>query len=304
MLCSLSDSTLKQYNVSLKSWWQFCDSNNIAYLETNITHVLSFLTEQFKNGNSYGTLNTHRSALSLLLGSEIGTNDCVKRLLKAVYKRKPSLPKYNGTWDPQRVLDFISTWYPNTSLNLEKLTKKVVILLAICTAHRVQTFSLIKIQNIKVSSNGIQIGITDVIKTSAPDRDQPVLNLPFFHEKPSICPASAISDYITATENLRCNSLDSLLLTYKKPHRPASSQTISRWIKQVLSESGIDVTIFGAHSARHAATSAARRAGASIDNIRRTAGWTATSNTFARFYNRPILDTNDFARTVCLEPRL
>lgn len=299
MLGSLSENTLKQYNVSFKLWWQFCREHNSPYLGINIANVLLFLTEQFNNGCSYGTLNTHRSALSLLLGSEIGSNESVKRLLKGAYKRKPNLPRYTNTWDPQIVLNHISTWYPNNDLDLEKMTKKVVILLAICTAHRVQTFSLIKINNINISNVGIQIGITDIVKTSAPDIEQPVLNLPYFQDNPNICPASAISEYLTATQSLR-NNIENLLLTYKKPHKAASSQTISRWIKQVLSESGVDISVFRAHSARHAATSAARRAGVSVDAIRKTAGWTMSSNAFARFYNRPIVNNDDFARSVCL----
>ncbi|KAI8440715.1 hypothetical protein MSG28_009058 [Choristoneura fumiferana] len=76
----------------------------------------------------------------------------------------------------------------------------------------------------------------------------------------------------------------------KRPHRDATAQSISRWIKQVLAKSGVDVSIFSAHSTRHAATSTAAAAGVSIDVIRKTAGWTATSQTFAKFYNRSIID--------------
>ncbi|CAG9138080.1 unnamed protein product [Plutella xylostella] len=141
--------------------------------------------------------------------------------------------------------------------------------------------------------------VQHIVKTSAPDIEQPVLNLPYFQDNPNICPASAISEYLTATQSLR-NNIENLLLTYKKPHKAASSQTISRWIKQVLSESGVDISVFRAHSARHAATSAARRAGVSVDAIRKTAGWTMSSNAFARFYNRPIVNNDDFARSVCL----
>lgn len=90
------------------------------------------------------------------------------------------------------------------------------------------------------------------------------------------------------------------MLTYKKPHKPASSQSISRWIKQLLAESGVDVEKFSAHSTRHASTSTALAAGLSVDVIRKTAGWTSTSTAFARFYNRPIESEGVFAKTVML----
>lgn len=300
MIGSLSDKTLQQYGVCYKLWWKFCHDNNYNVFDTSVDHVLSFLSELFESGASYGTLNSHRSALSLFLGNNLGSDDCIKRLMKGIFRIRPSLPKYSSTWDPQLVLGHISDWAPNSQLSLEKLTKKLVILLALCTAHRVQTFSLIRTDNIKIKTNGVEIIISDMIKTSGIGRDQPVLFLPFFRENVSICPATTTVDYLTMTRDLRPSSTDHLLITVKRPHRGATAQSISRWIKQTLCASGIDVAVFGAHSVRHAATSAARASGLSIDVIRKTAGWTASSQTFAKFYNRPLILESNFAKTVCL----
>ncbi|KAI5636594.1 hypothetical protein NE865_10710 [Phthorimaea operculella] len=300
MLASLSDNTIQQYNVTLKLWWAYCLANNRDVLETSISLVLSFLTEQFHKGASYGSLNSHRSALVLFLGdSSISSNESIKRLLKGTFRLRPNLPKYNHTWDPQKVLDYIADWYPNCDLSLEKITKKLVILLAICTAQRVQTLSLVKVDNILISNDGVRILISDIIKTSAAGRQQPSLFLPYFTEKPSICPATAIRDYLSITKDIRPENVRNLLITVKRPHRAATAQSISRWIKQIMGESGVDVTAFSAHSTRHAATSAAAAAGVSIDLIRKTAGWTTRSETFAKFYHRQILTDDIFARNVC-----
>lgn len=105
---------------------------------------------------------------------------------------------------------------------------------------------------------------------------------------------------MSTTNDIRPLNNKNLFLTFKPPHKTASSQSISRWIKQVLAVSGVDVASFSAHSTRHAATSAARAAGLSLDVIRKTAGWTANSQTFARFYNRPLVAESSFARTVCM----
>ncbi|CAH0722817.1 unnamed protein product, partial [Brenthis ino] len=113
MLASLSDNTKKQYSVSYKLWWQFCKTNNMNIFDSTVAKIISFLTEEFNKGASYGSLNSHRSALSLLLGNNIGSDECIKRLLKGAYKLKPSRPKYTHTWDPQIVLNHISNWYPN-----------------------------------------------------------------------------------------------------------------------------------------------------------------------------------------------
>lgn len=300
MLASLADSTIKQYNVSIRLWWQFCASTNMDNLRYDKTAVLTFLTHQFNNGCSYGTLNCHRSALSLLLGHEVGSDDCIKRLLKGAYKLKPNKPKYTCTWNPQVVLNFISNWYPNLDLSMEQLTKKLVMLLALCTAHRVQTFTLIKLDEIIISDEGVKILITENIKTSAPGREQPILFLPYFRDNIKVCPASVLKDYIFFTKNMRNSNVGNLILTHKPPHKAATSQSISRWIKQVLSDSGVNVSTFSAHSTRHASTSAAHAAGCSVHVIRKTAGWTSASSAFARFYNRPLIDPSEFARSVCL----
>lgn len=300
MLASLAPNTLKQYNVSLKLWWEYCGNHNLDRFSYNTNIILLFLNEQFQNGCSYGTLNSHRSALSLLLSREIGSDEQIKRLLKGAFRTKPPNPKYSHTWDPQLVLNHVSVWYPNVGLSFEKLSRKLVTLLAICTAHRVQTLAAIKLQNISFSENNVKIMISDIIKTSAPGRDQPLLFLPCFQENANICPACVLKDYIIVTKMWRTNDTDTLLLTHRPPHRAATTQTLSRWIKQTLRESGVDVDVFSAHSTRHASTSTARAAGVSTETIRKAAGWTSRSQTFARFYDRLIIDEAAFARSICL----
>ncbi|CAG9134391.1 unnamed protein product [Plutella xylostella] len=300
MIASLSKSTLKQYSVCFNQWWQYCYTNNHEKFDSSTSIIIKFLTDQYNNGASYGTINSFRSALSLLLGNDISQDKSIKRLIKGVFRSRPSLPKYANTWDPQIVLSHISKWTPHTELSLEKLTKKLVTLLALCTAHRVQTFSLIKLSNIIISDSGVKINIVDLIKTSGPGRDQPVLYLPYFNDNLDICPATTLVDYISFTKELRSTSSDHLLITVKRPHRNATAQSISRWIKQVLQESGVDAAVFSAHSARHAATSAAHSAGLSLDLIRKTAGWTASSSTFAKYYKRPLLEQSNFAKAVCI----
>lgn len=298
MIKSLSANTVKQYNTTFKLWWNHCKNNHINYLKAPKAAVILFLTNQYQNGASYGTINSHRSAISLLLGNNIGSDEQISRLLKGIFKCRPSIPKYNTIWNPQIVLDFMDTWYPHTNLTLCQITKKLATLLALCTAHRVQTLSLIKTNSIVIHQDQIIISISNLIKTSAVNRQQPNLVIPYFTDKPSICPAKCLVDYLEITGNIR-NEVESsnLFITYKRPHKPVTSQTISRWIKDMLAESGVDVTRFSAHSTRHAATSTARAAGVSLDAIRKTAGWSNTSQTFARFYNRPII-SQEVARSV------
>lgn len=296
MVNSLSLSTMKQYDSSLKQWWSFCTKNRLDPYEASVPYILTFLSKQFDEGASYGTLNSCRSALSLVLGPKIGTDDRIKRFLKGVYRSKPPKPKYNYTWNPAIVLNYLST-LPLIDISLEMLTRKLVTLLALATGHRVQTLSLISLKNITFTSEKASIFIPDLIKTSKRGALQPLLQLPTFETKIEICPVRTLKSYIAVTNPLRKNQ-EKLILTFKKPHLPASTQSISRWIKKTLQEADIDVNIFTAHSTRHSSTSAALRSGINIDQIQKTAGWSESSSTFARHYNRPISHCLNFSQAV------
>ena len=262
-----------------------------AQLIFSVFALVSFLTKCCNAGNSYGTLNTLRSAISLVCGDKIGNDPLISRFFKGVYRIKPTTPKYNQTWDVSIVLKYIEEIDHSKQLSLLELSEKTIILLALSTAHRAQTLAFIKLCNIYETTKGLEIKIPELIKTSGPGSFQPLLVLHTNSENPMLCVASVILRYIEMTKSLR-NNVDSLFISLKKPHKAIGPQTVSRWIKGVLTKSGIDTSVFTAHSTRHAASSAALARGIDLDTIRRTAGWSNSSQTFARFYNRPVKTDN------------
>lgn len=259
---------------------------------------MEFLTLHFKRGARYGTLNSYRSAISQIADPSVTNDFRVKRFFKGVYNLRPGKPKYDVTWDPSIVLDLFRN-SKNSSLSLQDLSYKLVTLLSLATGQRLQTLSSIEICNIHKGSESIDIKIPKRIKTSGPNKIQPSLNLPFLNSSPNICIANTLLHYLERTSHLRGHDLcNNLLITFKKPHHNASTQTLSRWVKKTLAKSGLDTKVFTAHSTRHAATSAAARAGISLDLIRKTACWSKRSETFAKFYNRPIRKEESFAAAV------
>ena len=260
--------------------------------------MLSFLTLWYEKGLSYSSLNTFRSAVSILSVDKIGEDLMISRFFKGLDKLRPARPKYAFIWDVSIVLSHLRNLHPLEDLSYQDLSEKAIILLALSTGHRAQTLASIKLPNIKCTSNGIEIRIPDRIKTSAHGRFQPLLVLPKYNADVRICTATVVIRYLDVTKAIR-NNADKLFLAIKSPHKPVDSQTVSRWIKSVLCKSGIDTSIFSAHSVRHASTSTAFKKGISIDVIRRTAGWTSGSKTFATFYNRPVqLNDECFALAV------
>ena len=85
-----------------------------------------------------------------------------------------------------------------------------------------------------------------------------------------------LSHYLERTQLFR-EQESKLFLTYQKPYHAVSASTISRWIKCMLKQAGIDTTKFGAHSTRAASSSAAQQAGVPIRDILSTGGWSSNA---------------------------
>nr|CAI5817384.1 unnamed protein product [Callosobruchus analis] len=248
---------------------------------------------------SFGTFNSHRAALSLLLGEDVGKDRTLSRFMKGISNMRPSLPRYNYTWDPQQVLEYLRHLGENSQLSLKELSGKVATLLALLTGNRIQTIALIRVSNINESKDGIQILITEKIKTSGRNRVQPCLQLPYYKNDARLCPVLNLKCYITMTQSLR-DGEDFVFISHQRPYRRVTKNSISRWIKDTLRKAGINTEIFKPHSTRHAATSAALKKGVQVETILKAAGWTQ-ANTFARFYHRRVVDQSAFATALLQE---
>jgi integrase len=211
-----------------------------------------FLQELLDSGShKCGTFSSHRAALSLLLPGNIGADPVLSRFLKGVSRIRPPAPRYTVTWDPFPVLRFLEQM---DTPNLKTLSKKLTTLLVLATGQRLQTISLIRLSGLQQSESGLRIFIKDWLKTSGIKKNQPVLSIPYFQEKPKLCVATKILHYVNMTASMRREE-DFLFLTTTKPHSAASKQTISRWVKDTLQMAGVDVAQFKPHSTRHASTS-------------------------------------------------
>ena len=187
-----------------------------------INEVLQFLNHLFQNTtNAFGTFNSHRSALALILPENIGTDRSIKRFLKGICRLRPSRPKYEFTWDTDVVLSYLAKAHPVLQIPLKMLTYKLCTLLALITGQRIQTLSLIRVSNIHQSNTRIQIRITDPTKTSLAASAQPCLQIPFFTARPELCVASTLLEYLDRTSPLRTQE-DFLFLTVRQPHQTSA----------------------------------------------------------------------------------
>lgn len=301
-MSSCSKSTWKQYSGHLKNWITFCGKKNISYTNADIHYVLEFFTELFESGVGYSSINTARSAISLLHNnidnSSVGSHPLVVRLLKGVANNRPPSCKYNRIWDASEVLNFLDKQGENSKLDLKHLSYKLCSLLSLASGQRIQTLAAIRTNNIIFNSdNGVEIHVTDKLKTSRPGKST-LLSFAVLTQRPSLCVVRVLKEYIQRTSALRED--DRLFISYKVPYKSVGTDTLSRWLRDVLVFSGIDTDYFKGYSYRHAAVSKAKKLGVSVDSIYQSAGWTQGSSMFAKFYNRPIISRNEFSNTLLL----
>lgn len=277
---------------------QFCDSRQINPFNPFVNNFLCFLQTLFDQQLSYSAINTARSAVSSLLSlcgyENFGSNVLIKRYLKGVFVHRPMLPKYNSTWDVSIVIDYLKTLFPLSNLSLKLLSCKVTMLLALLTGQRGQTLHLLTVDDVNVEKTHVEIRYSSLLKTSKPGKHLENVKLPLYSEK-ELCIVETISEYLERTKLIRQDS--KLFISTMKPHKGVSRDTISRWIRDTMKMSGIDVSKFCPHSTRAAATSAAHKAGVPIDIIMKNAGW-SNAGTFQRFYNKPIQSSVKFTESI------
>ena len=286
--------TKKQYETYLRQWLEFCNQRQITYHSPSMRDALGFLMALHNKGLSYSTIGTARSALSNVIVSgeceNFGTHSLVSRFMKSVFLQNKPLPKYDCTWDVAVVLKYLETLYPHSDITLKNLTLKLVMIILLVSGQRGQTVHLMDLSSMEMADNTCRFHITEHIKTSKPGASAPIILIKQYPKNAKICPLRTLRDYLSRTNLLR-GGASQLFISFQKPYKPVTRQTISRWVNTVMTDAGLDTTRFHPHSTRAASTSKAHKKATPIDVIMSTAGW-AKASTFQKFYNKPIIQTD------------
>ena len=246
---SWRSGTAKQYRTYLQKWDLFCNRRNIDPLNPPIQEGINFLAELFATGIGYSCLNTARSALSSIItlpgGQSFGHHSLVTGFLKGVFELRPALPRYKEIWDVSPVLNMLESWKLGSTLTLKDLTLKVTMLLALLSGQRLQTLKAFSVKSMTLTDTKCVFQINVPLKTTRPGRHMSTLEFCEYTPSDDLCIVKHLKFYVNSTSTLR-RDCDQLLITYNKPHRAASSETIGRWLKTVMTKSGIDTQQFGA----------------------------------------------------------
>ena len=298
MLNARSENTYAQYNTYLNRWQKFCFQEGISALQPPIAPVLNFLQscrQEYHLG--YSAVNTARSALSMVVscdGQQLTQNEDLITYMKGVKNESPHLPKYSYVWDANLLLDYLDGLGPAQNLPLKQLTMKLAALLLVSSGQRVQTLDHLSIDHLALQEDSANFIITSKLKHTKTKGT--VVTYKAFPQNSNLCPVSHLTKYLEITASLRDSQ--KLFVSYQKPHKPVGTQTLSRWIRNILSAAGINMQIFGAHSVRASSSAAAKRGGATVDTILQAGSW-ACENTFSTWYDKPIAkDTPSFQDAV------
>ena len=300
LMASWRPATQKEYQVYLDKWHQFCGGRGVNPLLPPVEQVIEYLVDLFQE-RSYSTVNTARSALSALGlkidGLAVGTHPLVVRLLKGMHNIKPPRVRYTSTWDPDIVLRHLKSLGPNDKISLKLLTLKLCMLLALTQASRPQTLHLITINNLLRDPEKYTFQIDGLLKHSRPGVPIPPITVHKYPHDTSLCPYLTAREYLNRTDGFRTQGKHQLFLSYVKPHKAVSVDTIRRWLKLTMDMAGVDTTLFRAYSTRSASASKAAASNVPTELIMKTAGWSRES-TFAKFYLRNIEPNVQFADQV------
>ena len=278
----------------------FCRQRKTNYYSPEISDALDFLMSLYSKGLSYSTINTARSALSTILiiqgCTTFGSHPLVIRFLKGIFEKRKPQPKYDTIWDASKLLNFLGTLWPVQELTLKDLTLKLLMLLLLVTGQRGQSIHLLNLEGMNLTESSCRFQLLEHIKTSKPGQSSNIIEITEFKPDPKICPLVTLRAYLQRTQVLR-KSESHLFISYVKPHKGVSRDTISRWAKSVLDKSGIDSTQFTAHSTRAAAASKAKQKDIPLDVIMANIGW-RSAETFRKFYDKPVVDNHSMALAI------
>ena len=265
--------------------------------------ILDFLAELFSKSLGYQTINLYRSAISSchekIDNYAVGEHPFVKRLMRGIFRSRPPRPRYGQyIWKVDKVLAYLESLGSNRFLSLKQLTLKLTMLLALTAAKRCNELSRLDCRYMHFSgTDKVQFTIPHLVKNGKPNS---MITFLRFKENRKLCVLECLNEYLVKTEQYReSREQNLLLLSFIKPHKPIKPCSVARWLKLVMMWSGIDVSVYKAHSTRSAACSKVINKGVSCAEILRTADWSKQS-TFTKFYNRELSDDQNEFGTVVL----
>ena len=155
-------------------------------------------------------------------GKTFGECQEASKMVKGIFKLRPTFPNYIVIYDPDIILTYMDTLPNNSSLLLEHLTKKLCTLLCLLSGQRCQTIASLDLNFSDQSSENFTFAINKVIKTAKPDKHQEPTEYFSHQQNEKLCVLNCLREYIRRTKLIRGNiegQPNQLILSYGYPHK-------------------------------------------------------------------------------------
>ena len=241
----------KQYQLQyIAKWHRFCAEREINPYNPPLNIVLDFLVHLHNQDLEYTTINIAKNAISAIIlpqgTTTIGSHQIISRFMKGIYRSKPPRPKYQTTCDVQPVLTYLSFLGTANNLDLKTLSLKLLMLVALVSAQRGQSLHMLEITLMKQDESSFEFLLPKHVKKSRPGYTPlQLFCMLFLLMKHCVHVFNHLRTYINQTKPLRGNETK-LFISYMKPHHRISRDTISRWIRQTMTNAGVDAQIYTA----------------------------------------------------------
>ena len=209
LLSSWRPKTQSSYNSAFAKWASWCHKRNRDIYFGPIEDGVNFLSELFRKGYQYCSLNSYRSAIPAVHckvdGYSVGQHPLVSRLLKGVFNKRPPLSRYSSFWNVNVVLAHLKGLGSNGSLSLKILTLKTVMLMAL--AHPARSADLASMGDQSITDEGIVFLPRHLSKQSRPSKPLQDFFYPRFLEDEILCPVQTLLVYEDHTAAFRLPQL-------------------------------------------------------------------------------------------------
>ena len=118
------------------------------------------------------------------------------------------------------------------------------------------------------------------VKNARPYHPPREIVLTKYQQDRAICVIQCVNNYLARTKGIRQGN--HLLVSYIKPHKAISSQTVSTWLCTAIQQTGVDWSFKG-HSTRAAATSEAAGSGIPLELVLYAVDW-SSARTFEHYH--------------------
>ena len=230
-----------------------------------------------------------------------------------MFNERPPTKTLPPSWSLNDVLTTLAQppYEPMHNSPLEHLTHKTLFLVAAASARRRSCLQALTLKTgyLRWEQDGVRL-LPDpkfLAKNQSMTFTPQEIFLPALGSISTIsedkrwCPVRAIKWYIDRTKPIR--QCDRLFILPRSPYTPASKDTISRWIRDLITPHVSDSERARAHDVRGQSTSRAWFSGVPLEEVMKAAAWKTPTSFVSCYLTDTLSREGDFARAALRPPR-